>query len=99
MICEFRKRCLRVRGEAFQNHLQTLATPGGNFIQRTDGVLLEGVFLKVVKTALAIHHVLPVTNHPNVAQLRVDPVAFLERIVVTGDAWHQALAIQEKTFR
>ena len=55
--------------EAIENHLQALAPARGNLIQRINFLLLTGVLKQVMESALAIDNMIPVTNHPEFADL------------------------------
>ena len=55
--------------EAIENHLQALPPARGDLIQRINFLLLTGVLKQVMESALAIDNMIPVTNHPEFADL------------------------------
>ena len=100
------KRRVGVGRKAVENFLQA-GTPARNdpllgsenivrLQQVGSGISAVG---ELVKTLAVVEQVLPVPDHAKGADLGIDPVAFLERVVVTGDTGNQALAVQRNAGR
>ena len=89
LLTEFGKWRRSVFVEAFQYHLEALSTARGNLIEWADFGLLEWILREIMKVSLAVNNVLPVANHSKVADLREDPVSFLEGIFTASQAGHK----------
>lgn len=75
--------------ETIKDHLQALSTVGRNVVEGADFVLLEWVFREIMEVSIDVQDVLPVSNHPEVAELGEYPVAFLKRIFAASQAGHE----------
>ena len=83
-----------VGGEAFEDHLEALAAAGGDFVQGTDFVLLQGILVQVVECAFVVHQMVPVADHAEVADLGIDPAALVEGVFAAAQAGDEGSAVQ-----
>ena len=81
------KRLLSVHGKAFQNHLQPLSTARSDLVERADFFFLTRIFVQIVEVALAVQDVVPVSHHPKLAKLGIDPTTFFKRVHTAAQAW------------
>ena len=79
---EFRKRGGGIPGESIKDHLQTLASTGSNLVQGAYFLFLAWILEQVMKGALAVEEMGPIPDHPEVSDLRINPAALLEGILI-----------------
>ena len=91
---EFRERGRGIGWEPFENHLEPVAAAWGNLIQRADFMLLQGIFVHVVKGASVIQEMVPVSDHSEVADLRINPTTLLKGIDTAAEAGNERSAVE-----
>ena len=80
--------------ESFENHLEPVAAAWSNFIQGVDFMLLQRVLVHVVEGVSVIQEMVPVSDHSEVADLRINPAAFLKGINTAAEAGNERSAVE-----
>ena len=79
---EFRERGRGILGESIKDHLQTLASAGSDLVQGANFLFLTWILEKVMEGSLTVYDMMPVPDHPEVADLGIDPAALLEGVLI-----------------
>ena len=93
-VLEFRKWGRGVAGESIKDHLQTLASAGSNLVQGAYFLFLAWILEQVMKGALAVEEMGPIPDHPEVSDLRINPAALLEGILIAAQPGYKGFPIQ-----
>ena len=91
---EFRKWGRGVAGESIKDHLQTLASARSNLVQGAYFLFLAWILEQVMKSALAVEEMGPIPDHPEVSDLRINPAALLEGVLIATQPGDKGFAIQ-----
>ena len=91
---EFRKRGGSISRESIKNHLQTLASARSNLVQGAYFLFLAWILEQVMKGALAVEEMGPIPDHPEVSDLRINPAALLEGILIAAQPGYKGFPIQ-----
>ena len=95
---KFREWGRGIGREPFENHLEPVAAAWSDFIQRVDFMLLQGVLVHVVEGVSVIQEMVPVSDHSEVADLRINPTALLKGIDTTAEAGNERSAVEFQIF-
>ena len=91
---KFREWGRGIGREPFENHLEPVAAAWSDFIQRVDFMLLQGVLVHVVEGVSVIQEMVPVSDHSEVADLRINPTTLLKGIDTAAEAGNERSAVE-----